>query len=199
MMVDFLSPASQDLFHESYKEVFFRLCSRFQPQLGEKYSALACTNILLSAQGARFDIERCQEGLLSVGRIKFIERVRKEGFNISEACRLFREHGIYSDEHQFIQGGRCEDFRENIIDSCKKGLSIVTVGFSEKALGLSGNIHFSPIGAYASQSDMVLVMDVAAHKRDWYWLSLKTLCSAMQAEDKSCPYGWIVSTLKKPA
>ena len=70
------------------------------------------------------------------------------------------------------------------------------VGFSRRTLGMTGDGHYSPVGAYwtpslsSSQShgqdqqqDMVLILDVAHFKYPPYWVSVPKLYEAMLEKD----------------
>lgn len=40
----------------------------------------------------------------------------------------------------------------------------MALGYSRRTLGQTGDGHFSPVAAYAAESDMTLVLDVARFK-----------------------------------
>jgi len=47
----------------------------------------------------------------------------------------------------------------------------------------TGTGHYSPIAAYNSKRDLVLVLDVAKFKYDSYWCSLEYLYDALKPID----------------
>ncbi|MES2677637.1 MAG: phytochelatin synthase family protein [Pseudomonadota bacterium] len=57
------------------------------------------------------------------------------------------------------------------------------VNFNGKAIGLKTNGHISPVVAFDSASDSVLIMDVAGHKNGWYWVGVVDLVKAMNTKD----------------
>ncbi|KAJ3340772.1 Structural maintenance of chromosomes protein 3 [Gonapodya sp. JEL0774] len=60
----------------------------------------------------------------------------------------------------------------------------LVVSFSRKAMGCTGDGHFSPIGAYHRGEDKALVLDVARFKYPSYFASTKELYEAMKPVDK---------------
>jgi hypothetical protein len=57
------------------------------------------------------------------------------------------------------------------------------VAYRRGDLNQSGSGHFSPIGGYCAERDLVLVMDVARFKYPPHWVPLPLLYQAMQAVD----------------
>jgi len=59
----------------------------------------------------------------------------------------------------------------------------LVVAFDRQVLGQTGTGHYSPIGAYHEQSDMLLVMDVARFKYPPYWVPVSVMWEAMRTVD----------------
>ena len=55
--------------------------------------------------------------------------------------------------------------------------------YSRAVLGQTGDGHFSPIGGYNPDKDMLLVFDVARFKYPPHWVTVSTMWQAMQAID----------------
>ena len=62
---------------------------------------------------------------------------------------------------------------------------VLVLSYSRKILGQTGDGHFSPLGGYHPQSDLVLILDTARFKYPPHWVQLKLLWEAMHALDKS--------------
>jgi glutathione gamma-glutamylcysteinyltransferase len=60
---------------------------------------------------------------------------------------------------------------------------ILVVSYCRKVLGQTGSGHFSPIAAYDSASDSVLVLDTARFKYGAHWVSVPLLFDAMRPVD----------------
>jgi glutathione gamma-glutamylcysteinyltransferase len=69
----------------------------------------------------------------------------------------------------------------------------VIVSYSRGALGQSGGGHFSPVGAFAPASGMVLILDVARFKYPPHWVSIPALWAAMRRADPATglPRGYL--------
>jgi glutathione gamma-glutamylcysteinyltransferase len=55
-------------------------------------------------------------------------------------------------------------FRESVKMSTSEGHDFLIVAYSRSHLGQSGDGHFSPIGGYDPEQDLVLILDVARFK-----------------------------------
>lgn len=77
-----------------------------------------------------------------------------------------------------------DEFRRDIERVTSKSDEFMVISFSRKTLGQTGDGHFSPIGAYNPENDMVLVLDTARYKYPSYWCPLETLFESMKPVDK---------------
>ena len=87
-----------------------------------------------------------------------------------------------------------ERFRAHVIESStQEGASVLIVNYSRRALGQTGDGHFSPIGGYHAASDRVLVLDTARFKYPPHWVPVELLFAAMQAQDGATGQsrGWL--------
>ena len=66
------------------------------------------------------------------------------------------------------------------------------VNFKGGRLGTTTGGHITPVVAYDSLSDSVLLMDVASHKNPWYWVPVPHLYQAMHTKDGDHYRGYIV-------
>jgi hypothetical protein len=73
------------------------------------------------------------------------------------------------------------------------------VSYSRKTFLQSGDGHFSPIGGYCPQRDLVLILDVARFKYPPHWVSLESLCKSMQEHDSVTkkPRGWMLLNVRE--
>lgn len=76
-----------------------------------------------------------------------------------------------------------DTFRNAVIAGSRQSKFYVVVNNSRKALGQSGEGHYSPVAGYHSASDMCLILDVARFKYPAYWCSVKLLYEAIERED----------------
>lgn len=112
-----------------------------------------------------------------------LDKVKKIGITLPQFVCLARCQGVdvtvtYGDNMTV------EQFREMVIQVASgDDDTFMVVSYSRKVVGQTGNGHFSPIGAYHRELDMVLIMDVARFKYPPHWLPLPLLFEAMQPKD----------------
>ena len=59
------------------------------------------------------------------------------------------------------------------------------INYSRQEIGQGKVGHISPIAAYESKSDMVLILDTASHRYPHTWVPINRLFKAMKAFDTS--------------
>ncbi len=69
--------------------------------------------------------------------------------------------------------------------STKQEDSFIVASYSRSTLGQTGDGHYSPIGGYHPEKDLVLILDVARFKYPPHWVSLKLLVESMRKIDVS--------------
>ena len=77
-----------------------------------------------------------------------------------------------------------EDFKKDVESVTQRSDEFMVISFSRKTLGQTGDGHFSPIGAYNPETQMVLVLDTARYKYPSYWCPVETLYESMKPVDK---------------
>ena len=60
----------------------------------------------------------------------------------------------------------------------------IVVSYSRSSLGQTGDGHFSPIGGYHKERQLLLILDVARFKYPPYWVSVDDLWQAMMCHDE---------------
>eukprot|EP00928_Gymnodinium_smaydae_P072498 TRINITY_DN5584_c0_g1_i1.p1 TRINITY_DN5584_c0_g1~~TRINITY_DN5584_c0_g1_i1.p1 ORF type:complete len:396 (-),score=35.50 TRINITY_DN5584_c0_g1_i1:127-1314(-) len=72
--------------------------------------------------------------------------------------------------------------------------SIILVNYHRNLVAQPGSGHWSPVAAYAPESDMVMIMDVARYKFPPHWVRVKDLVSAMDTfdSDTASGRGWLL-------
>jgi glutathione gamma-glutamylcysteinyltransferase len=85
-------------------------------------------------------------------------------------------------------------FRETIrLSSRSPSGPFVVAAYARDALGQTGIGHYSPIGGFHEEEDMVLLLDVARFKYPPYWVGVKDLHRAMMSIDSATglPRGYV--------
>ena len=76
-----------------------------------------------------------------------------------------------------------EAFRNTVKNLTKVDNKVVVLSYSRKVLDQTGDGHFSPVGGYHPERDLVLVLDTARFKYPPHWVPLSLIFEAMQAKD----------------
>jgi hypothetical protein len=118
----------------------------------------------------------------STDRIISKEKVATSGLTLDQ-LRQFLE--VWAAHPTIYYGSTLtlSQFRDLITSSLSNPNQRMIVNFDRKALGQIGHGHFSPIGAYDSKTDSVLILDVAKYKYPPVWVKTSNLFLAIQGVD----------------
>ncbi|ELR22440.1 phytochelatin synthase [Acanthamoeba castellanii str. Neff] len=125
-----------------------------------------------------------------------LEVVKKNGITISEfvCLAMIMVEGDADDDDDVTWGGwwsvsalqrDVDQFREVVRECSARDDRLLVVSYDRRGLKQTGSGHFSPIGGYHPDKDMVLILDVARFKYPPHWVSLPTLFAAMQTIDSA--------------
>ncbi|CAI5738101.1 unnamed protein product [Hyaloperonospora brassicae] len=206
--IAFSSPEGRQLFVEAvtrteptnYMQIYFPLAEQFTTQAEPAFCGLAtlamCLNALGVDPGRRWkgpwrwfseELFDCCKPLLVA---------REQGINMAEFTCLARCNGVATDAIGATSAFTLAQFRAIVQRSCATSTEIVVLNYSRRVLGQSGDGHFSPIGGYHVERDLVLLLDVARFKYPPHWVQLSRVFDAMQCVDASvnAPRGLVVLT-----
>jgi hypothetical protein len=117
---------------------------------------------------------------------KNIEIIKNDGITFLEFCCISRMNGAQVEKFLASESSK-EVFRNEIkksIQSMKtENESHIVVSFDRSILGQTGTGHFSPIGGFNEEKDMVLILDVARFKYPPYWVSIEMLWESFLSID----------------
>jgi hypothetical protein len=88
-------------------------------------------------------------------------------------------------------------FRNKIKKVTSDKEKYLLINFNGKKLDLKTGGHISPLVAYDKKGDNALIMDVAGHKNNWYWVKLEDLFKAMNTKDGDNYRGYLIIKSKK--
>lgn len=106
------------------------------------------------------------------------------GMSLPQLSGLLRARGL---DAAMLHGDQLTlaEFRRLVLENlCREG-DYLLVNYQREVLGQGRVGHISPLGAYDSRSDRVLIMDTADYKYPYTWVSLPALYDAMQEKDAS--------------
>ncbi|ESO88410.1 hypothetical protein LOTGIDRAFT_126155, partial [Lottia gigantea] len=178
----------QQIFQESYQSghsaCFFPLVSQFRTQDEPAFCALTSMVMILNA--LEIDPGSIWKGpwrwydermLLGCPPLKDVIRI---GMNYDEflsatVCNKLSVVNVRVDDNSDIR-----KFRECVQMCTKSDQCFLVATYSRPALNQTGDGHFSPIGGYHPQKDLVLLLDTARFKYPPHWISIESLFNAMK-------------------
>jgi glutathione gamma-glutamylcysteinyltransferase len=166
-LVNFASPSGKELFkqalNDGYAESYFNLSSCFSHQMDPAYCGLSSLSIVLNAlQVSDAPVWKgpwrwwYDEILNCCAKV---EEVQKSGVTFDQFACLAKCHcdTIVKRANKVSK----EEFISDLKTVCSRTDIFMIVSFSRKTLQQTGDGHYSPVGAYNPEQNMVLVLDTA--------------------------------------
>jgi glutathione gamma-glutamylcysteinyltransferase len=189
---------------QGYMASFFPLSEQFVTQSEPSFCALSSLAMVLNA--LNHDPKKIWKGVwrwvseetLECEPMKMcgnsLDKIKKIGMNFDEFESYGRCHGVNIQSYRTVVAtpGSVEEsnqislFRSHVEASCRLDTAdqFIVTNFSRKYIGQTGDGHFSPIGGYHPEKDLILIMDVARFKYPPFWVSLPEMWRAMSIPDK---------------
>jgi glutathione gamma-glutamylcysteinyltransferase len=196
---EFSSPAGRQLFAEALAagglDGYFRLAEQFHTQAEPEFCGLGSLVVALNALAIdpgrlwkgpwRWFSEELLDCCVS------LEQVRRRGLDLDEVACLARCNGAAVDLFR-AETSDLPAWRASLATAAR-GEGVVIASYDRAGLDQTGSGHFSPIGGYHLERDLVLVLDVARFKYPPHWISAERLWQAMHAIDPETgkSRGWI--------
>ncbi|GFR44278.1 hypothetical protein Agub_g5484, partial [Astrephomene gubernaculifera] len=182
---------------------FFKLIEQFTTQEEPQYCGLAALAMTLNALSV--DPRRLWKGSwrwfseTMLDCCKSMEDVKRDGLTLSQAACLARCNGADVSIHRHGTFD-AEDFRRTLREVCACEDRHMVVSYSRKTFKQSGDGHFSPVGGYHSERDLVLLLDVARFKYAPHWVRTTDLIDAMGLHDPviARPRGFLLLSCRHP-
>lgn len=114
--------------------------------------------------------------------IKSREATLRSGLTLQEINEMLLTFGVRVDRFYGDQMSESA-FREVLKSSLAQSDTRLIVNFDRRVLDQKGAGHFSPIAAYDTASDSVLILDVAKFKYPPFWVTVPDLFAAMNTID----------------
>ena len=190
-LISFSSPEGRQLFTEAlalgYMEGYFALAEQFHTQSEPAFCGIGTLVVVLNALS--IDPGRIWKGLWRWYGEEFLDccqplsLIKQQGITFDELVCLARCNGAKVESIRYTQSS-LENFRHAIgkATSSPQGLHLV-VSYSRQVLGQTGNGHFSPVGGYHPERDLILILDVARFKYPLHWVPLPLLWNALAPID----------------
>jgi len=104
------------------------------------------------------------------------------GLTLDQLAQLIQAHGLRV-ETRHVSQSSLEAFRGLVRTTLAEPKAFVLVNYDRRRLGQEGTGHISPLAAYNSERDVVLILDVAAYKYPYTWVPLTKLWDAIATKD----------------
>ena len=108
--------------------------------------------------------------------------VKEKGIDFDTLASLAECNGLKVNAVRATQTN-IDDFRKVVKEASKSEATSLVLAYSRQAVGQTGSGHYSPVGAYHEQSDMLLILDCARFKYRPHWLPLSLMWTAMNQVD----------------
>ncbi|KAH6773136.1 phytochelatin synthase 1 [Perilla frutescens var. hirtella] len=186
--VDFSSPQGKELFtealHNGNMEGFFNLIPHFQTQSEPAYCGLATLAMVLNALA----IDPCRkwkgpwrwfdETMLDC--CEPLDKVKAKGISFGKVTCLGLCAGAKVKSYRTNQSS-IDEFRKYVVECSMSEDCHIIASYNRRTFKQTGTGHFSPIGGYHAERDMVLILDVARFKYPPHWVPLSLLWEAMDS------------------
>jgi hypothetical protein len=120
------------------------------------------------------------------GGARFVqaERVRREGMTLAQLHGWSSDHGLVVRRFHGDQLS-LEQFRQLLREGLRNQRDRLVVNYQRSGIAQKGGGHISPIAAYDSRSDRVLILDVARYRYPAVWVKSEALWRSMGEVDKA--------------
>lgn len=108
--------------------------------------------------------------------------VTMRGMTLDELAQYLRARGLRV-QVVHAAGSSLEGFRSIARATLSEPREMLVVNYDRRRLGQEGGGHISPLGAYNEEADRLLVMDVAAYRYPFTWVTVRELWGAMDTID----------------
>ncbi|XP_069137684.1 glutathione gamma-glutamylcysteinyltransferase-like [Argopecten irradians] len=191
--IAFSSAEGKTIFKEALESghmgCFFKMAAQFSTQAEPAFCGLTTLVMILNALEVdpgkiwkgpwRWYHEDMLECCVS------LQTIREQGITYDQFSCLAACNSLDAESTRVDDTATIETFRDRVARLSKQDDQFIALSYSRKTLGQTGDGHFSPVGGYHPDRDLVLVMDTARFKYPPHWVPLVTVWEAMKPLDKS--------------
>ncbi len=95
-----------------------------------------------------------------------------------------------------IDNEKIDNFRQKLKEVLNDNKKYLLANFDGQIIGKKTFGHISPIVAFNEKEDAILVLDVALHRNQWYWINVKQFFKSMNSKDGENYRGYLVVSKK---
>lgn len=185
------TPGGQALLSGAARADHPALTAAFQTQEKRSWCGVASAVVTLSALRG---VPMAQSELFNneASAVRSWWQVTFSGMSLDALAGLLRAHGVQATAHHADEG--LAAFTAAVRRNLATPGDYMIVNWRRDVIGEEGQVgHLSPISAYDPASEMVLILDVAAHVYPKTWVPISTLFAAMDTVDSDGgkKRGWV--------
>jgi hypothetical protein len=184
---------------EGYMESYFNLAEVYETQGYPSFCGLGSLSMCLNA--LLIDPERIWSGVWRWFDQSFLDccdslhNIKEKGIILSKLACMARCKGANCDVF-YASELTVDSFRKIVMGCTSQALpsskeekesntnkKVLIASYNRQTLNQTGSGHFSPIGGYYAEDDLVLILDVARFKLPPHWVPLPLLHEAMKSID----------------
>ncbi|XP_060069624.1 uncharacterized protein LOC132549690 [Ylistrum balloti] len=111
--------------------------------------------------------------------------IKEIGISFDQFVSLVMLNSLIIKSERVDELASIETFRDHVTRLSRQDDHFIALSYSRKSLGQTGDGHFSPVGGYHPDRDLVLVMDTARFKYPPHWVPLTAIWEAMKPVDET--------------
>lgn len=187
-------PATEMLAESENLDKFWTLFRYFDSQITPTFCGVASATMILNAldvsdpknnpPSTRYGTQEQRFFTEAVSEIIDIEAVRKGGLALGELEVALKTFEIEVQAYH-ASDVDIDTFRLMMQNAFAEPRTYIIVNYNRQELGQKGSGHHSPIGAYNSKEDRVLILDVNRRYLPSVWVKTEVLFNAMKSVDSS--------------
>ena len=183
---------------EGTMQGYFRLAQQFHTQSDPAFCGLG--SLVCALNALQIDPRRKWKGVWRwfseelLDCCKSLDDIRRLGLTLDEVACLATCSAASVSVHRPPLAD-ISTFRDHLRAATTTAEGpVLIVNYSRRAVGQSGDGHFSPIAALHAATDRVLLLDTARFKYPPHWIPVELLYSAMTKADPATdqPRGWLL-------
>ena len=164
------------------KADYLLLSEHFESQALRSFCGVASGVTVLNSLGRDLDQRTFFD--LEADDVKSRLGVALSGMTLADLASFLTAHNTVADIH-YADAVSVDEFRELIRINMQRPGDYMLVNYQREVLGQRRVGHISPIAAFDSDSDRVLILDTATYNYPPTWVPLAQLHSAMNTFDPS--------------
>ncbi|XP_060069644.1 glutathione gamma-glutamylcysteinyltransferase-like [Ylistrum balloti] len=191
--IAFSSTEGKTIFKEAilsgHMDCYFKMAAQFSTQAEPAFCGL--TTLIMVLNALEVDPGKVWKGPWRWYHEDMLEccvplqEMKEKGITYDQFLCLAACNSLEVESTRMENSASLETFRDHVTRLSRQDDHFIALSYSRKTLGQTGDGHFSPVGGYHPDRDLVLVMDTARFKYPPHWVPLANIWEAMKPVDQS--------------